>query len=121
MGRHVIFFRRNSDTLTLNIKLGTHWGHEVISMLLAEKAENVPLNKVGGMLEVISAEELENQPSPRLLNCHFPLGLLPTQMKGNYVHHSRHCSRCGILTPVFQTILSEANIFGQLQIFLADI
>ena len=67
----------------VNFQTGTHWGHEVISMLLAGRAENVPLTKIGGMLEVLSADALEKQPSPRLLNCHFPLSMLPTQMKGN--------------------------------------
>ena len=62
---------------------GTHWVHEIISMLLAGRAENVPRTKADGMMEFMSHDQLEQQPSPRVLNSHLPRRYLPAQMTGN--------------------------------------
>lgn len=62
-------------------KSGTHWGFEIISMLLNGKAETIPQEKIATMLETILEEDLEKLPSPRVLNSHFPLCILPKQMK----------------------------------------
>ena len=82
----------------VNFKPGTHWNHEVISMLLSGKAENVPIFKIGGMLEVLTADELEKMPSPRVLNCHFPLSMLPRQIKGNIVLYQMYFGKYLLIT-----------------------
>ena len=51
-------------------------------MLLNGKAETIPQGKITTMLETILEEDLEKLPSPRVLNSHFPLCVLPKQMKG---------------------------------------
>ena len=63
--------------------VGTHWTYEVISMLLKGKAENTQIPKIASMLEMHPREKLEELPSPRVLNSHLPLYMLPRQIKGN--------------------------------------
>lgn len=62
-------------------KSGTHWGFEIISMLLNGKAETIPVPKAVTMLENVPQADLEKVSSPRVLNSHFPLCILPKQMK----------------------------------------
>ena len=51
-------------------------------MLVNGKAETIPIPKVFTMLEMAPQFELEKLPSPRVLNSHFPLCILPEQIKG---------------------------------------
>ena len=69
---------------------GTHWGFEIISMLLMGKAETIPIPKVFTMLEATPQENLDALPSPRVLNSHFPISILPKQMKGNLNYFEDH-------------------------------
>ena len=50
-------------------------------MLLNGKAEVKQMMKIGLMMEMRTETELEQQPSPRVLNSHLPLSMLPRQMK----------------------------------------
>ena len=61
---------------------GTHWVFEIISMLLNGKAETIPHSKGKLMLEAVPKSELEKCPSPRVLNSHLPLTMLPKDIKG---------------------------------------
>ena len=53
-------------------------------MLVNGKAETIPIHKEQTMLEVIPQSELEKIPSPRVLNSHLTLSVLPKQLKGKY-------------------------------------
>ena len=61
---------------------GTHWIHEIISMLLKGKAETISHSKGERMVEARPQSELEKTPSPRVLNSHLSLHMLPKAMKG---------------------------------------
>lgn len=50
---------------------------EVTNMLLSGLTENIPNNKQSMMLEIKDEEELEDEPSPRVLNTHLLLPDLP--------------------------------------------
>ena len=71
----------NSVICSLYTITGTNWAYEIISMLLHGKAEIEPMMKMGLMVEVKSETELDQKPSPRVLNTHLPLSMLPRQMK----------------------------------------
>lgn len=60
---------------------GTHWMWEVGSMLLAGKADYQHQTKGHLMLEATEIEKIEALPSPRLLNTHLPVSMLPNQVK----------------------------------------
>ena len=66
----------------LQLYIGTHWGFEIISMLLNGKAETIPIPKEFTMLENVPQSQIDELPSPRVLNSHFPLSVLPKQIKG---------------------------------------
>ncbi|WAR02575.1 hypothetical protein MAR_009133 [Mya arenaria] len=51
---------------------GTNWLFDVLMILLRWKAERVNLNKLVTMLELHGAENVDNVPSPRVINCHLP-------------------------------------------------
>ena len=51
-------------------------------MLLNGNTETIPIPKMFAMLEFASQNDLEKLPSPRVLNSHFPLSILPKQLKG---------------------------------------
>ena len=51
-------------------------------MLLKGKAETIPVPKEATMLEAHPQSDLVNLPSPRVLNSHLYLRLLPRQLKG---------------------------------------
>lgn len=73
---------RDDDVMLATFpKSGTNWGYEILSMLLNRKAEISPNMKVCLMLEARTEAELDEQPSPRVLNSHLPLAMLPRQMK----------------------------------------
>ena len=78
----VIVTRVHYDNALYFYSAGTHWGFEIISMLLNGTAESVPLRKVALMLENTPESELEKLPSPRVLNSHLPMCMLPKQIKG---------------------------------------
>ena len=46
--------------------------YEILMMILNKSAERVKSNKVQTMLESMSAEEVDKQPSPRVVNSHYP-------------------------------------------------
>ena len=52
-------------------------------MLLNGKADTISLHKEYTMLEARSQANMEAIPSPRILNSHLTLSLLPKQLKGN--------------------------------------
>nr|KAG5700338.1 hypothetical protein BaRGS_029590 [Batillaria attramentaria] len=60
---------------------GTHWLWEVASMLLTGKVEYEKHTKENAMLEAIEMEKTGALPSPRLLNTHLPVSMLPRQVK----------------------------------------
>ncbi|XP_076452612.1 sulfotransferase 1A1-like [Babylonia areolata] len=73
---------REDDVMILAYpKAGTHWLWEITSMLLAGKAEHEKRVKEMAMMEATAIEHIQAQPSPRVLNSHLPLRLLPRQIK----------------------------------------
>jgi len=50
---------------------GTHWSYEVISMIRQKAAKRVQTNKFLTMLEAQTADVVNAQASPRVLNCHY--------------------------------------------------
>ena len=56
---------------------GTHWLWEVTSMLVNQSADRIKLIKETAMLEGVSEQMFSNVPSPRVLNTHIPLTLMP--------------------------------------------
>ena len=79
--------------INVPVFVGTHWGFEIISMLLKGNAETVPIPKEFAMLEFTTPADLEKLPSPRVLNSHFPLCILPRQLKG-IVGKDHLCKNC---------------------------
>ncbi|XP_060586560.1 sulfotransferase 1B1-like isoform X1 [Ruditapes philippinarum] len=53
-------------------KTGTNWLYEILMMILKKSAEPVEGNKGDLMLEFQSAESVDKQPAPRIVNCHYP-------------------------------------------------
>ncbi|XP_076452616.1 sulfotransferase 1A1-like isoform X2 [Babylonia areolata] len=73
---------RHDDVLVAAFrKSGTHWLWEITSMLLAGKAEHEKRVKDLAMMEATAIEHIQAQPSPRVLNSHLPLRLLPRQIR----------------------------------------
>nr|KAG5690249.1 hypothetical protein BaRGS_026701 [Batillaria attramentaria] len=66
-------------------KCGTHWLWEVGSMLLSGKAEHDKRAKEFAMMEATEIEKTRALPSPRLLNTHVPVSMLPRQVKDKKV------------------------------------
>ncbi|XP_060599453.1 sulfotransferase 1B1-like, partial [Ruditapes philippinarum] len=62
-------------------KSGTHWTWEIISMMIAGKAETIKRSKIENMLEAFPWEVMENLPSPRVLNTHVHYSRLPKEAK----------------------------------------
>ncbi|XP_060567602.1 sulfotransferase 1C2-like isoform X2 [Ruditapes philippinarum] len=58
-------------------KAGTHWLWEITSMLVNQSADRVKLIKETSMLEGVTQTMFDNVASPRVLNTHLPLRLLP--------------------------------------------
>ena len=50
-------------------------------MLLAGKAEYENRTKEFNMMEAIDVEVMQKEPSPRILNTHLPIRMLPNQVK----------------------------------------
>ncbi|XP_070204135.1 sulfotransferase 1A1-like [Littorina saxatilis] len=66
-------------------KCGTHWLWETTSMLLAGKADYDARTKEFAMMEAVEIEKIQDQPSPRILNTHVPVHMLPAQVKDKKV------------------------------------
>ncbi|XP_052259749.1 sulfotransferase 1B1-like isoform X1 [Dreissena polymorpha] len=64
-------------------KAGTHWLWEVSSMLVNQSADRVKLIKETAMLEALTEEQFRSIPSPRVLNTHIPLRLMPKDTLSN--------------------------------------
>ncbi|WAR03194.1 ST1B1-like protein [Mya arenaria] len=58
-------------------KAGTHWLWEVTSMLVNQSADRMKLIKETSMLEALTGESFSGILSPRVLNTHIPLNLMP--------------------------------------------
>ncbi|XP_052819659.1 sulfotransferase 1B1-like [Mya arenaria] len=72
---------RDDDVFILApMKSGTHWVWEIASMLLQGKAETIPKRKSKNMLENVPQNELNDIPSPRILNSHLDFKFLPEQL-----------------------------------------
>ncbi|KAL3842283.1 hypothetical protein ACJMK2_020314 [Sinanodonta woodiana] len=72
---------RDDDVLICTYpKSGTHWIWEIVSMLRKGKAEYDTKIKVTAMLEFTSKDQIEALESPRNLNTHFPLRMLPKDL-----------------------------------------
>ncbi|KAL3842285.1 hypothetical protein ACJMK2_020316 [Sinanodonta woodiana] len=85
---------REDDVLICTYpKSGTHWIWEIVSMLRKGKAEYDPRIKETAMLEFISKDQIEAMESPRNLNTHFPLRMLPKDLldtKRKIIHVMRN-------------------------------
>lgn len=69
---------RDDDVFLLTYpKSGTHWLWEVISRVRRETTEPMVDTKVQFMMEFVDVDVLNELPSPRLLNTHLPLSMLP--------------------------------------------
>ncbi|KAL8565925.1 hypothetical protein ACOMHN_000502 [Nucella lapillus] len=73
--------RKDDILLMAYCKSGTHWMWEVASMLISGKAVYEKRTKIFAMMETAKIEDLNAEPSPRVLNSHFPFRLLPRQIK----------------------------------------
>ena len=62
---------------------GTHWIFEILSMLFNGNTESIPHGKSNVMLEAFPQSTIDEFPSPRVLNSHLPLHMLPMEMKGH--------------------------------------
>ncbi|KAL3842286.1 hypothetical protein ACJMK2_020317 [Sinanodonta woodiana] len=85
---------RDDDVLICTYpKSGTHWIWEIVSMLRKRKAEYDPRIKETAMLEFLSKDQMEAMESPRNLNTHFPLRMLPKDLlekKRKIIHVMRN-------------------------------
>ncbi|KAH3790244.1 sulfotransferase 1A1-like [Dreissena polymorpha] len=70
-------------------KSGTHWLWEIVRMLRKDKAEYDKDVKEVAFLDFRSTEQIEELPSPRVINCHFPVHLTPREVftKGIKIIH----------------------------------
>ncbi|XP_053376635.1 sulfotransferase 6B1-like [Mercenaria mercenaria] len=57
----------------------TNWMFEILMMILNRSANRVEANKMLTMLECLTAEEVDQQPPPRVVNCHYPPRYLPIE------------------------------------------
>ncbi|KAK3605554.1 hypothetical protein CHS0354_013195 [Potamilus streckersoni] len=72
---------RDDDVLICTyLKSGTHWIWEIVFMLRKGKAEYNTKIKETAMLEFLSKDQIEALESPRILNTHFPLHMLPKDL-----------------------------------------
>ncbi|XP_033751447.1 sulfotransferase family cytosolic 1B member 1-like [Pecten maximus] len=75
------------------ICVGTHWLHEIVSMILQEGAEYTSGHKMNVMMECTNIEELNDRPSPRFLNTHVAFRHIPKKHVDNgykIIHVSRN-------------------------------
>ncbi|XP_033754209.1 sulfotransferase 1C2-like [Pecten maximus] len=63
------------------MRSGTHWVWEITNMLTTGKLDYLTRPKESAMMEFHYPEEFDEMPSRRILNTHFPLRLLPTEVK----------------------------------------
>ncbi|XP_060574601.1 sulfotransferase 1B1-like [Ruditapes philippinarum] len=71
---------RNDDLMLCTFsKTGTNWVYEILMMILNRSAERIQTYKVFTMLEGVTAEEADQQPSPRVMNCHYRPKYLPLE------------------------------------------
>lgn len=69
---------RDEDVLLIGYpKSGTHWLWEVINMILHGNTTYMNENKVKFFIEYSKQEAFETTETPRVLNSHLPLRLLP--------------------------------------------
>lgn len=67
-----------------NILSGTHWSWEIINMILKGKATLSPMLKIETMIEcVVDINNMKGLESPRILDTHLPVRLLPKKFKSN--------------------------------------
>ncbi|KAK3605556.1 hypothetical protein CHS0354_013196 [Potamilus streckersoni] len=87
-------FARDDDVLICTYpKSGTHWIWEIVSMLRKGKAEYDTKIKETAMLEFLSKDQIEALESPRILNTHFSLRMLPIDLlekKRKIIHVMRN-------------------------------
>ncbi|KAK3084197.1 hypothetical protein FSP39_009888 [Pinctada imbricata] len=88
-------YRPGDVILATYPKCGTHWGSEIINMIVKKRANYMKETKESAMLEALPTFEkmLERLPSPRVLNSHFPYKWFPRehiQRGGKVVHLTRN-------------------------------
>ncbi|KAK3596812.1 hypothetical protein CHS0354_036652 [Potamilus streckersoni] len=72
---------RNDDVLVCAfMKSGTHWLWEIVQMLLRGNAEYETKTKLSAMIDIRTPEELDAIASPRVLNTHLPVDMLPSDV-----------------------------------------
>lgn len=112
-------------------KCGTHWVWEILVMLRRGNAEYETKTKEAAFLDFRAPEVVDQIPSPRVLNCHYPCKLTPREifekkikivhvMRNpkdvfvSYFHHHKHFSG-GPVTESFPkflpTCLGEYGIY----------
>ncbi|XP_069132736.1 sulfotransferase 1A1-like [Argopecten irradians] len=88
------FESKESDILLCTYaKAGTHWVHEIVSMILQEGAEYTKGHKAGVMMEAADIETMTDLPSPRFINTHLPFRHIPKKhVESGYkiIHVSRN-------------------------------
>ncbi|XP_069132733.1 sulfotransferase 1A1-like [Argopecten irradians] len=88
------FDSKESDILLCTYaKAGTHWVHEITSMILQGEAKYATGHKINAMLENADLDKLKDMPSIRFINTHLPLRLIPKKHVENgykIIHVSRN-------------------------------
>ncbi|XP_060082886.1 sulfotransferase 1B1-like [Ylistrum balloti] len=78
------FDSRESDILLCTFpKAGTHWVHEIVSMILQEGAQYTEGHKGNVMMEAVDLDQLSDQPSPRFINTHVAFRHIPKKHVDN--------------------------------------
>ncbi|XP_076094498.1 sulfotransferase 1C2-like isoform X1 [Mytilus galloprovincialis] len=74
---------RDSDVFLCSFpKAGTHWTHEILSMLLSGSTQYNQYNTIENMIEAASTlDKINSAPSRRLLVTHLPYKYLPEQLR----------------------------------------
>ncbi|KAL4223289.1 Sulfotransferase [Mactra antiquata] len=71
---------RDDDIMLLTFpKTGTNWMFEILSMVLNKTSEYVESRKVMTMMDARKPEQIEEVPSPRIMNVHLPYRYLPLE------------------------------------------
>ncbi|XP_014775933.2 sulfotransferase 1A2 [Octopus bimaculoides] len=89
---------------------GSHWMFEIVTMILKGSCERVSAIKEDLLIEMAPMETLEAAESPRFLNSHLPIELLPPELlKGHKIIYINRNPKAMLVT--FYRHLIQSNSF----------